>query len=193
MDEPPPERPPGSPRSPFETDPNTLVRTVGLVRRIVSARGYRIPREDRAEILQETMLQLWRALTGSSADPVASVDGLAATIAHRRCLAWMRRRRWLGEIPPDLSDPAPSAEDDVLRQERRALGLRVIRSMPEGCREILRMHMFQKLTYREIATRLNRSEHGLRTQVCECLREARAMMERIRRRDETGTRDSDAG
>lgn len=181
MDEPPPERPPGSPRSHLETDPGALVRTVGLVRRIIAARGYRVPREDQAEIFQETMLQLWRALGGSPANPVASVDGLAATIAHRGCLAWMRRRRRLVEMPPDLPDPAPSAEEDLLRQERRALGLRVIRSMPEGCREILRMHMFQKLTYREIAMRLNRSEHGLRTQVFECLREARAMMEGIRR------------
>lgn len=181
MDERVPEGPQDGLWSFLEADADALARIIALVRRIIAARAYRIPRGEHPEILQEALLQVWRALRRPSADPVRSVEGLAATIAHRCCLAWLRRSRRHEELSPALRDPAPSAEDELVRLERRALGLRVIRAMPPGCREILRLHIFQKLTYREIAQRLNRSEHGLRTQACECLRQARAMIDRLRR------------
>lgn len=181
MDEGAPQGPRDGLLSLLEADTDALARTIALVRRIIAARAYRIPRGEHPEILQETLLQFWRALSRPSGDPVRSVEGLAATIAHRCCLAWLRRRRRQEELSPDIRDPAPSVEDELVRKEQRALGLRVILAMPPACREILRLHILQKLTYREMALRLNRSEHGLRTQAFECLRQARAQMDRLRR------------
>ncbi len=157
-----------------------LIRAASLMRRIVSARAYGIPAAERADLLQEALLQLWRAAVGPSAGEVRSVEGLAATITHRCCLAWLRRRRPLENLPHDIPDPAPSLEEALIRRERRELAIRVIRALPGRCRDVLRLHVFQRLPYQEIARRLGRSEHGLRTQVYECLKEARGILERLR-------------
>lgn len=162
-------------------DERALARIARLVRRIVAARAYWIPAADRADLTQEAMLQFWRAVSGPAAGRIEKPEGLAATIAHRCCLMWMRRRRRIGALPEDVPDPAPSSEADLIRRERQVLGHRVLQALPAGCREVLRLHILERLTYREIGQQLHRSEHGLRTQAYECLKEARALIVRMRR------------
>lgn len=165
----------------MEDQSQDLTRAAALVRRVVAARGYGIPFHEREDIVQEAMFQIWRALAGSGGADIRSLDGLASVIAHRCCLAWRRRSRPLDPLTPDRADPSPSPEEALIGEEMRSLALRVIGELREGCREILRLHVFLKLTYREIARSLNRSEHGLRTQMFECLQEARAILDRLRR------------
>lgn len=158
-----------------------VARAAAVVRRIVWARGYKIPGHEREDVFQEAMLRLWRVLSGPGSERIGSLEAFAATTAHRCCLVWLRRQRPLDPFPSSLADPSPSAEESLERQEDRALGLRVLRALKKSCRELLRLHALERLPYREIARRLNRSEHGLRTQMYECLREARRIAERLGR------------
>lgn len=166
---------------PVEERVGALTRAAAVVRRVVAARGYRIPAHERQDVLQDAMLQLWRVLSSPAAVDIRSIEAFAATVAHRCCLLWLRRQTQPEELASDLPDAAPSAEERVLRQEHMALGLRVVRRLRPRCREILRLHVFEKRAYREIARMLNRSEHGLRTQMFECLQEAREILEQLRR------------
>jgi RNA polymerase sigma factor (sigma-70 family) len=168
-------------QAPVEERLAALTRAAAVARRVVAARGYRIPAHEREDVLQEAMLQLWRALSSPAAREIRSVEAFATTVAHRSCLLWLRRRSRPVEPVRDPAENTPSAEERMLEREHLDLALRVVRRLRPGCKEILRLHVLDRRSYREIATLLNRSEHGLRTQMCDCLQQARRILEQLRR------------
>src|SRR2546426_752903 len=151
--------------------------TVG---RVVRFRGYRVPSEERHDLVQETLLETCQALARPGFAFSHGFVAFVRSIAYRRCVDWLRRRRAQDAIDPALPDGSVPADQRLVEKEERDLASEVLRDMRPACRALFRMHAGENLTYGQIARRLGRSEGALRTQMCECLREAREAFTRKR-------------
>jgi RNA polymerase sigma factor (sigma-70 family) len=161
-------------------DAETIRAAARTVASIVRFRAYFIPAGERADLEQDTLLHLWRAIGAPGFSFCNSFDGLVRSIAYRRCIDWRRTRRAISPLGCEPLDPAESADRRLLREESEDLGRRIIDRMRGPCRELFRLHAVEGLGYGEIAAIQGRSETALRTQMSACLKEARAALARLR-------------
>ena len=160
-------------------DAETIRDAARIVSAVVRFRAYFIPAGERADLEQDTMLHLWRAIGAPGFSFRNSFEGLVRSVAYRRCID--RRRTWRATSPLDREplDGAEPADRRLLREETESLGRRVIDGMRGPCRDLFRLHAVEGLGYGEIAAIQGRSETALRTQMSACLREARAALARL--------------
>jgi RNA polymerase sigma factor (sigma-70 family) len=160
-------------------EPEAMARVAREIDAVVRQRGYFIPADQRADVAQDAHLSLWE----ECARPGFAVrDGslpFVRTIAHRRCVDWMRKHRPSAPLDPEMPDGNPRPDTHYLAREEARLGLLVLQGLREPCRELLRLHTVEGKGYTEIAALLGRSEGALRTQMCECLKQARATLARL--------------
>jgi RNA polymerase sigma factor (sigma-70 family) len=165
----------------FLTGEATAVgRVESLVARVVRFRGYYIPAGERADLVQQVMLAIWRTVTEAGFTFTRNFDALIRSIAYRTCVDWVRRHRPTDPIDEATSDPAGRPDQEVLEQEQAELGRRVVEGLREPCRELFRLFAGEGMTYRQIGERLGRSEGALKTQMWQCLKEARAILGHLR-------------
>jgi RNA polymerase sigma-70 factor (ECF subfamily) len=160
----------------------TVAGLAGIISGVIGSRGYFVPQDERPDIHQEVMLQLWREAGRTDWSFDGPFEVFARTVAHRRCVDWLRRRRDTAELPGDAAAPGGGPEDRIVRQEKAELGKRVLETIRRPCRQLFRLHVVKDMTYREIAAREGRSEGALRVQMSECLKEARRLLDRLRTR-----------
>ena len=159
----------------------TIARVEALANRVVRFRGYYVPAEDREDVVQEAMLEVCKAIARPERPVVRDFAALIRAIAHQRCVDWMRRRRPTEPIDAATPYDGKGPEATVLERERRNLALLIIRRLREPCRQLIRLHAGVNLTYGQIAELQGRTEGAVRTQMSECLKEARATREWIQR------------
>ncbi|HEV8122508.1 MAG TPA: sigma-70 family RNA polymerase sigma factor [Candidatus Polarisedimenticolia bacterium] len=159
-----------------------------LVARIVSYRGFGFTTAEREDLVQESMAQLWESIGGDRFDPGRSFEAFVRTLATRRCIDLRRGRRATSELSPELVSSEADPEAALLARERLETGRRVLKGLGERCRELIRLHAGEGLTYAEIGRRWDRSEGALRVQMCECLSQARRRLRDITARTPEGTR-----
>jgi RNA polymerase sigma factor (sigma-70 family) len=163
----------------LRADPDLIEEVQAHAARIVHFKGFFIPGPEQAEIVQEVLAQIWKALAVKRLRLRGPVLALAETIACRRCVDWMRRHRAAEPIDERWEDRAPRPDQTLLRREREELGRRVLLSLGEPCRALIRLVLDERTPYAEIARRQGRSEHALRTKMWQCLREAREAARRL--------------
>ena len=156
-----------------------VAQVEAMISRVVRYRGYFIPTQDRQDVVQEAMLKLYEALGRPDFAFTRSFRAFVESMAHRRCVDWMRQQRPKEQLPETLPDRAASPDQTVLQDEQREIGQQVLRELREACRKLIRLHAVENLTYREIARLQGRSEGALRVQMYECMREARRILDRI--------------
>jgi RNA polymerase sigma-70 factor (ECF subfamily) len=164
----------------LEGDATALEAARRVVQAVARYGGYGIPAADRADIVQQTLLDACAALAKPDFRLRHSLGRLLRTLAHRRCVDWVRRRRPTDPIGDDLVDPDRGAEAHLLDNERRRLATWIVGELDPPCRELIRLHVYENLSYAEIAARTGRSPGALRVEMCTCLKKARALLERSR-------------
>lgn len=120
------------------------------------------------DVVQDSYLRLLRArVTGR----LRSVRAYLFTTARNAACDIFRHRASIAMEPLAeesasnvLADEANGAEAAMLRQELDFLAA-ALRDLPARCREILVLRRIHGLTHREIAARLNLSEHTIEKQV----------------------------
>jgi RNA polymerase sigma factor (sigma-70 family) len=160
-------------------DPQAAREVRERVRKIVGSRAYGMGHEDRRDVEQEVMIQLWQIAARRESVPASGFWGLVEVVAARRCIDWLRRRREHSELSPALAggaDPLAAA----LGRERRSLGAEALRRLGPACRELVRLHLGDGRDYREIAQLLGRSEGALRVQMHRCVRRAAEILAELR-------------
>lgn len=156
------------------------------VRKILSFRRYGMNAEERLDLEQEVMAQLWQATNKEGFDPAQGFWGFVEVVTARRSIDWLRARR--PEEP--LDDEASYPEERtgplgiVLARERTSLAGRALAELPEECRELLRGHFIENRSYRELAKTSGKTEGALRVQVYRSVRETQRILDRL-------TRDAD--
>lgn len=127
---------------------------------------------ERAEdIVQEAFLNYWK--TGPGPDGGAVAKSYLYTAVRNACLNDLRhldvrRRHGRSILPEDLST-APVI-DEIVRAELLGELLAAIKTLPVGCRTVLRMAYFEKLGNDEIARLLDVSVNTVKTQKMRALR-----------------------
>lgn len=147
------------------------------VRRILAYRGYGIPPEDRLDLEQTIMLQLWQAVSEPSFRG-KRFGGLVEVVASRRCIDWWRSRK--PETALEAAEAVPAGQPDpqrtALRREQIEHAQAALKRLPAACQELIRLHVGQNRSYAEIAKSLGRSEGALRVQMHRCIRRAQQLL-----------------
>ncbi len=157
-----------------------IVHTATVIRKVVRFEGCGIPASAEPDIVQDSMLDLWRAVMEPGFSLRGSFHSFVRTIAYRRCVDWIRRQRPHAPIDPEQPSAAVAPDEALLESEDQALGRKVLAALPEPCRELIRLRAVACLAYRQIASIRGRTEGALRTQMWECLKEAKRLLERLR-------------
>jgi RNA polymerase sigma factor (sigma-70 family) len=164
-------------------DGAAILEAETLVARIVAYRGFGFGRAEREDLVQEAMAQIWEAIGGGRFDTGRSFEAFVRTVATRRCIDGHRSRRATSELSPHLVSPEADPESALLARERAEVGRRLLSGLGDGCRELIRLHATEGLTYAEIGRRWQRSEGALRVQMSECLSRARRLLREQDARD----------
>jgi RNA polymerase sigma factor (sigma-70 family) len=160
-------------------DPQAAREVRERVRKIVGYRAYGMGREDRRDVEQEVMIQLWQLASRRDGGEASGFWGLVEVVAARRCIDWLRRRREHLELSPAFAGGADPLAD-ALGRERRSLGEEALRRLGPACRELVRLHLGDGLDYRELAQLLGRTEGALRVQMHRCVRRAAEILAELR-------------
>ena len=142
------------------------------VRRILAYRGFGIPREERRDLEQEVMTQLWQAANRPGFAGGERFWGFVEVVASRRCIDWLRKRRETEELADSLPDDGEDPAAGALARERRTLALEVLSRLDRPCRDLIYLRVGLEKSYREISRLLGRSEGALRVQLHRCIGKA---------------------
>jgi RNA polymerase sigma factor (sigma-70 family) len=162
-------------------DPHAISDTIRLIREIVSHRGYYIDEQDRAEIVQESLAQLWSATSRRDSELPRDFSAFVRTVTHRRCVDWIRRRRVTEPVSDAIPIDGESPEAAVLANEQARVGVWVLKQLAAPCRDLLRLHAIEDLPVRLIAQSHGKQERAIRSQLYRCLQAARELIDRQRR------------
>lgn len=160
-------------------DPGAIARVEALVAQVVRFRGYYIPHDERPDVIQQAITDLWESVALPGVILNRSFSALVRTVAYRRCVDWMRRQRLSSQVEPPKPDPPELPDQFLLAKEQSELGRWILSHLGEKCQELLRLYTVEDRTYRDIAQLLGRSEGALRVQMHECLKRARRMRDRL--------------
>jgi len=152
-----------------------MERVETMVRQFVRFEGYGIPTNERDDLVQEVLLQIWQAVTRPQFDPAQSLDPFIRAVACRRCIDWRRRRRAMVDLVEEMPDERKGPEELTSESERLRVGCRVLARLSPSCRNLIRLHAVEGLTYARIAAILRRSEGALRVQMHGCLKSAQTI------------------
>lgn len=145
----------------------------------MAARTFTIPLEDRADILQETLTDLWRSMQRPGFIQGDDFDGLVRTIAYRRCIDWRRRQRITREIEEGDRIASHDPEQALAERQQAGLGRRLLAALSASCLQVIRLRLFEERSYRQIADAEGRSEGAVRNQMYKCLQRARTLYREI--------------
>jgi RNA polymerase sigma-70 factor (ECF subfamily) len=147
------------------------------VRRILTFRRLGIPREERRDLEQVIVVQLWEAVRRQGFEG-AGFWGLVETVAARRSIDWLRARR--DEVDadalPEQPDPHHGPLRRVLDRERAERLEAILARLSPDCRELLRLHFMEGKPYAEIAAETGKSQGALRVQLHRCVKRAGGLL-----------------
>jgi RNA polymerase sigma-70 factor (ECF subfamily) len=165
----------------FRAGRSAAVREVGeRIARIVSYRGLRIPVQDRGDIEQEVMSQIWQAANRPSFDPAGGFWAFVELVTTRRCIDWLRLQKVVVEIDQGMTDNHSGPLDETLDRERVRLGRAALAELAAPCRQLIYQHAGLGRSYAEIAQLTGKSEGALRVQMHRCLQRAQEAVEHLK-------------
>lgn len=116
---------------------------------------------DAEDAVQDLFLKLWRSR--DTLDSVRNPKAYCLTLTRNICVDRIRRKRI--EAAQGLDGSVVSGTDtagEVVSRESLSLAVRAIGTLPAAQREVLRMRVFEDLSYDEIAGRTGMSKLTLR-------------------------------
>jgi RNA polymerase sigma-70 factor (ECF subfamily) len=143
-------------------------------------------REDAEDVTQEAFVRLWERC------PVAGGDGALAWLrrtVRNLCIDVQRRRGRWDRRQVDIDDASPldlarrgrradlDPELRLVRGERQRALLQALAELPEATSELLWLHYFEGLKYREIAEVVDGHPTTVKVQVHRARRELRKMLD----------------
>ncbi len=140
------------------------------VRSILAFRGYGIPVQDREDLEQEILTQLWQAMRDGDSATHEGFWGLVKVITVRRSIDWLRTRKLTAPVDESLRDSEPDPIERTLHHERVRLVAAALSRLRQPCRELIHWHVALGETYGEISRRVGKSPGALRIQMYRCIR-----------------------
>ncbi len=160
-------------------DPEAVRAVRERVRRIVGFRGYRMTATDRQDVEQEVMTQIWQAANRAGFDAGNRFWGFVEVVTARRCIDWLRKKRFEQTEESDIADLRPGPQESTLRREEHRLAQTALAQLRKPCRDLIDQHVGEGKSYRQLAELLGKSEGALRVQMFRCIQEARKILDRL--------------
>lgn len=160
-------------------EPAAVEKLRERVRKIVSYRGYRIPVEDRRDLVQEVTTQVWQAVNSPGFQPEPHFWRFVEVVSCRRCIDWYRTQKASTSFDPETPGSEATPFETAWFRQRRHLASQAIDQLGESCQELIRLHVVLEKSYREISRLLGRSNGSLRVQMYRCVQELRRIIERL--------------
>lgn len=169
-------------------DQEAIANVGALVRRVVFDRGYWIPRDEQDDVVQEAVVRIYKAISQPQFQLKRDFKAYVRSVAHHRCVDWIRRHRPSEPVDPQTANPRPGPDGDFATHERLELGRRILGMLGASCLRVIRLRIRDELSHREIAEQLGRTEGGVRNQFHKCLDRARAIAKKFERGQHDDTR-----
>lgn len=134
------------------------------------------------DILSDVWLELLESLRQSEFKYQASLKSYIRQIVNHTCIDYLRFRKRVHVVDPEsieLEDDCPNPEQILARKQTANIAFRVLRRMPEECRQMWRMKLQQGLSCLEIGQALKKTEGNIRRRLWACREEARKIREKI--------------
>jgi RNA polymerase sigma factor (sigma-70 family) len=151
------------------------------VRRTLSYRGFGMGPQDREDLEQEVMTQVWQGVNRREFDVDRGFWGFVDVVVGRRSIDWLRVHKptvALTEVTGEpLRSPRRGPLQEALSSEQIRLAFAAVKGLGHGCRELVLLRVGLGKSYREIAELTGRTEGALRTQFCRCIEKARREIE----------------
>lgn len=155
-----------------------------LLRFLVARTGDAAEAED---VVQEVWLKIAALQTG----PIANGKSYLFRIAHNLVLDRVRERRrrtareqsWSdtehGPLPPagEVADTREDAMQEMEAREEAARLASAIANLPEGARNVLRLHKIDGLSHGEVAAKLGISKSGVEKHMAVAMKHLRRLLE----------------
>ena len=148
------------------------------VSRILMFRGWGIPPEDQKDLTQQIMWQLWEA-TNKENFRAEGFWKFVEIVASRRCIDWRRAQRQNRALE-DVDEPSDSRQNPLttaLQKEKVERAHAVLAQLSPECRNLIRLHVAEGKSYREIAEILGDTEGALRVRMHRCIQRARKVLQ----------------
>ena len=141
------------------------------VQKILFFKGFGFSEEDKRDLEQVILLDLWQAVTRSQFEP-SGFWGLVEVVSARRCIDALRARK--RHVPfADQATSLDGASDPlslILEREQVEIATAILEYLPENCRELIELRIREGKTYADIAKILGRSAGALRVQMHRCIK-----------------------
>lgn len=149
------------------------------VRRILSSRRIRVPADERQDLEQEVMTQVWQAVNRRGFAG-GRFWGFVEVVTARRSIDWLRARRTGSALDETLASPARGPLGATLARERTELAHAALAQLAKPCRDLIYLHFAMRKPYRELSGLMGKSEGALRVQLHRCVAEARRILAELR-------------
>ncbi|MFW6012074.1 MAG: RNA polymerase sigma factor [bacterium] len=147
--------------------------------KILAYGGLAIPGQERDDLEQEVMAEIWQAVNRSRFDFSAGFWGFVEVVTSRRCIDWLRTRRETLPLPEEVVSPHRGQLRQTLEHERSELASEVLAALDPRCRELITLRLRDDLSYAEIARATGKTEGALRVQLYRCIHRARTLLKRL--------------
>jgi RNA polymerase sigma-70 factor (ECF subfamily) len=137
---------------------------------------------DVENLVQETMTRVWQTRMNTA---VSSPRSLLFTTAHNLAIDQLRRQQIVPMQPlTEIADlrvyeESPTPAEATSHNQELELLTQALQSLPEKCRQVLTLRKIYGLSQKEIAARLNISEHTVEAQVGNGMRRCAAFFARL--------------
>lgn len=152
-------------------------QVIAWAREAVRAGAFRLTTEDQEDVAQAVLIDLLRAVRSPGFVLRKPLRAFVRHVAAARAIDALRRRRPTLELDPDLAAATPSPYEELLSRDREALLRWALQQLGSTCRDLIRLHYDERLSYSEIAVRLRVNESTLRGRMFQCLRRAREIVQ----------------
>jgi len=142
--------------------------------------GLAIPKQERDDLVQEIMTEIWQAVNRARFDVSGGFWGFVEVVTSRRSIDWLRSQRTQTSLPDELPSLSGGPLGRALKRERGELAAEILAALDVGCRQLLVARLGDDLSYAEIARSTGKSEGALRVQLYRCIRRAREVWRRLR-------------
>lgn len=131
--------------------------------------------QDAEDAVQDLYIKLWNC--SDILDNVRNPEAYCITMIRNLCLDRLRRKenKLVGAMDRDIADDRETA-DSIIRKEELGRVLKAMESLSEKQRKVLKMRVFDEMSYNDISNETGMSHLTIRVMISQARKKIRRML-----------------